>query len=156
ALEALAGAITAAKNPGRAALGALACGALVEVDASPEIALKTTMNRLITNLSEAAELIQVCRLAAHAEGKALERAEDLKAYLEGLGRTTAEESKHNVNAFLTLDLISRPTVAMLSRSSTARIEAKADEKFVQALQSFPVEHEGLSWLTKLLNVLDDE
>jgi hypothetical protein len=134
----------------RAAMVAIACGALVEQGAHPYIAIHAIITRLGEAVGEASQFAQACLDQAKANGVAEDQAID--RYGQALSRTMSAQA----NAYSAMEIFCRPAVAMISRSKRARRAANDEGRLVSRLKRFPIHHDMLHWLSQLLAVVDDE
>lgn len=137
-------------QPMRAAMVALACGALVEQGAHPYLAVHAIITRLSEVLGQAEQFVKACLARAAADGVAEEEAID--RYGQALSKTMSAQA----TAYSAMEIFCRPAVAMISRSQRARRAANDEGRMVAKLRRFPIHHDMLHWLSQLLSVLDEE
>lgn len=137
-------------QPMRAAMVALACGALVEQGAHPYLAVHAIITRLTEVLGQAEQFVNACLERAKAEG--VPETEAIDRFGQGLSKTLSAQA----TAYSAMEIFCRPAVAMISRSKRARRAANDEGRMVARLKRFPVHHDMLHWLSQLLSVLDDE
>jgi hypothetical protein len=137
-------------QPMRAAMVALACGALVEQGAHPYLAVHAIITRLSEILGQAEQFVRACLERAKADG--VPEPEAIDRYGQGLSKTLSAQA----TAYSAMEILCRPAVAMISRSERARRAANDEGRMVAKLSAFPIHHDMLHWLSQLLSVLDHE
>lgn len=137
-------------QPMRAAMVALACGALVEQGAHPYLAVHAIIIRLTEVLGQAEQFVKACLERAQADGVSDEEA------IDRYGQAVSKALSAQATAYSAMEIFSRPAIAMISRSKRARRAANDEGRMVARLRSFPLHHDMLHWLAQLLSVLDDE
>jgi hypothetical protein len=138
-----------AAPPLRAAMVALACGALVEQGAHPYLAVHAIVTRLGGILGDASEFAQACMDQAAADDF---DGDPIARYGDAVAGTMSEQA----TAFSALEVMTRPAIAMIARSARARNATRDEGRLLSRARRFPLEHGMLDWLMRLLTVLDDE
>jgi len=139
---------------------AICCGAIVEKGGNANLVLDATLSRLSEAMMAAQLFAEACEEAAADDEDQTDDTdeEDVEDHpIARFGQSVAERLPDNASAFNALEPLGMGAIAMLSQSAEARKQARRAYPGLSALaDDLAAYHERAAFLSKILNVLDDE
>jgi hypothetical protein len=142
---------------GRAALLAIAGGALVEQGADFAPIAEPVFLRFAEAVQGGLPFVEACRAeASNTPGDSSEGAHSTEEVIKAFGQQVSERLPDAAQAFGSLEWLTSAALAMLCRSKPLRRQLRADGPLVQAIARFDALGFPLPCFREMVAILDDE
>lgn len=141
----------------RASMVAFGGGTLVDMGGDPMITFEAIATGLQRSLIGQEPFVVACHEAAQDSANVPDpRADQHASDVMKFGYLLAEKMIEGADAYQAVDLFTPPMLKTLCHSQEARTRIKQNATLTGAVERFQDEFDNLSWLSKLIKVLDNE